>query len=104
VAELVDNNTCTWNYEFIQQLFNRRDIIEIVKLPLSLLNQEDERIKGITRKGCTLYRQPITNSWRVLLITTTSRYQVNWKKLWQLYTQQDKNLYVVNIERLLTCP
>jgi hypothetical protein len=76
VAELVNYETGTWNTDLIQQMFTHRDVAEITRLPLNLLNQEDAPIWSTASMEITRSGQAIISLWRILLTIVTLKHQV----------------------------
>jgi ribonuclease HI len=79
VAELINQETSTWNYQKIQQIFNARDREEISKIPLNLLHTNDEQIWNCIRQGVYTVRSAYYQLTQVIIDSSHLRVEGHWK-------------------------
>ncbi|KAK2444397.1 hypothetical protein QL285_015425 [Trifolium repens] len=99
VFELVNQNTSSWNQTVIRQLFNSRDIIEIMKIPLNLQHEEDMPIWKHSRHGTYSVRSAYYHLMEEIIYNDHLKVEGNWKKLWQLVVPTKVKLFLWRLLR-----
>jgi hypothetical protein len=99
VAELINESTGTWNIALIQQLFNHRDAAEISRLPLNLLNREDEPIWRYSKNGNYTVRSTYYQLMEHIVDNNNLKEPGNWKTLWRLNVPNKVRIFLWRLLR-----
>jgi hypothetical protein len=99
VAELVNESTGTWNIELIQQMFNQRDVVEITRLTLNLLTQEDAPIWRYSKNGNYTVRLAYYQLMEHIIDNNNLKEPGNWKKLWRLHVPNKVRIFIWQLLR-----
>jgi hypothetical protein len=99
VAELIINNSSTWNHELIQQIFNVRDAHEIAKIPLNLTQQEDAPMWRFCKSGMYSVRSAYYQLMETIVDNNHLKESGNWKKLWQLRVPNKVKIFLWRVLR-----
>jgi hypothetical protein len=99
VAELVNESTGTWNIELIQQMFNQRDVVEITRLTLNLLTQEDAPIWRYSKNGNYTVRSAYYQLMEHIIDNNNLKEPGNWKKLWRLHVPNKVRIFIWQLLR-----
>jgi ribonuclease HI len=99
VADLIDNATGSWNFNYIQQNFCPRDVLEIMKIPLNLLQNEDAPIWKCSRNGSYNVRSAYYNLMENVIDNNHLKVEGNWKKLWKLKVPNKVKIFLWRVLR-----
>jgi hypothetical protein len=99
VAELIINNSSTWNHELIQQIFNVRDAHEIAKIPLNLTQQEDAPMWRFSKSGMYSVRSAYYQLMETIVDNNHLKENGNWKKLWKLQVPNKVKIFLWRVLR-----
>jgi hypothetical protein len=99
VSELIDHDIGKWNVTLIQQLFNTRDVSEILKIPLNLLHEEDEQIWRHSIKGLYSVRSAYHHLIESVIDNNHLKVDGNWKRLWSLNVPNKVKIFLWRVLR-----
>lgn len=99
VAELMNETTGTWNIALIRQMFNHRDAAEIRRLPINLLNREDEPIWRYSKNGNYTVRSAYYQLMEHIVDNNDLKEPGNWKKLWSLNVPNKVRIFIWRLLR-----
>ncbi|XP_045810978.1 uncharacterized protein LOC123905427 [Trifolium pratense] len=99
VADLIDNVTGSWNNDLIQQIFCPRDVLEITKIPLKLMQNDDVPIWKCCHNGNYSVRSAYYHLVEVVIDNNHLKVEGNWNKLWKLMVPNKVKIFLWRVLR-----
>ncbi|KAG7941775.1 hypothetical protein I3843_16G063500 [Carya illinoinensis] len=98
VAEIIEQDTKTWNLHLIKEIFTEEEVKKIQRIPLSVCNSEDKIIRRYTANGIFLVKSAYhlmnemqqENKGR----TNCGKTAEKWGKLWELKVPNAEKLFL----------
>jgi ribonuclease HI len=99
VSDLVNHEDGTWKTHVVQQLFNPRDVAEILKIPLHMTHNVDVPMWRLSRNGKFSVKSAYFHLMEEIIDNNHLKEEGNWKRLWQIKVPNRVKLFMWRVLR-----
>jgi hypothetical protein len=89
----------TWKTNVVQQLFNPRDVAEILKIPLHMTDNVDAPMWRLSRNGKFSVKSAYFHLMEEIIDNNHLKEEGNWKRLWQIKVPNRVKLFMWRVLR-----